>query len=215
MNACTYPQSPIALPIRGNFASHTLVLDWKFGPLAKQENTEHVAFYTAGDAMSGTTTFDGVVYKLDSMHFHAPAEHKLNASGVEFGYDGELHIVSKLPENPKSCLVIGIWFQIKDELLQEEVESVAEDIKNIDPMIFVKAVFGSEDSVVAYTYPGSLTTPVDAVCCDGPVRWVIPIGPLAVSRRLFNALFPEQKPARRIQDSTGRPIQFFDWKKSW
>lgn len=214
MNTCTYPQSPIALPLRANAARHSLVLDWKFGTFTKQNHAEHTAFYEVGQSMSGTTTFDKVVYDLDSMHFHAPSEHKL-IQGGEIGFDGELHIVSKLPGTTSNCLVIGIWFEINDTLRLADVESVGHDIENIDPMIFIRAVFGGQSSVVAYTYPGSLTTPVNADCCDGPVRWVIPTKPLAISRALFNALFPEQKPARPTQDSTGRQIEVFNWEKSW
>lgn len=214
MNACTNPQSPIALPLRANAARHSLVLDWKYQPFAKQKHADHAAFYAVDQSMSGTTTFDKVVYNLDSMHFHAPSEHTLQQIR-ETRFDGELHIVSKLPGTTSNCLVIGIWFQINDTIRLADVEAVGHDIENIDPMIFIRAVFDGQSSVPAYTYPGSLTTPVDARCCDGPVTWVIPTKPLAISKALFNALFPEQKPARPIQDSTGRQIEVFNWEKSW
>ncbi|KAF3905895.1 Nectarin-2 [Arthrobotrys entomopaga] len=142
-------------------------------------NTGHTVecYYTGQNA-----TLGGVEYELQRFHFHTPSEHRLNNQW----YPLEAHFVHSGVADPNEVAVVGIFFDIKEEL-----EPIDLGPLESDPMIarmarLLREIREEGDSVEAtfvdfsgvrsaitnarkYNYVGSLTTPP---CTEG-INWFV------------------------------------------
>jgi len=72
-----------------------------------QESSDH-ALEVYLESCNFHTTHNGVIHKLDHIHFHSPSEHTLD--GVHF--DGEAHLVHRDAEG--SLLVLSVLLKVSD-----------------------------------------------------------------------------------------------------
>ncbi|KAK6535348.1 hypothetical protein TWF694_001810 [Orbilia ellipsospora] len=139
-------------------------------------NTGHtVECYYAGEK----ATLGGVEYELQRFHFHTPSEHRLNNQW----YPLEAHFVHAGVADPNTIAVVGIFFDVKEELTDLLPESdpmiarMSELLSDIQetgdsvPATFVdlSGVRSAITNAKKYTYVGSLTTPP---CTEG-INWFV------------------------------------------
>lgn len=125
-------------------------------------------------------------YKVNHMHMHGPAEHRLD--GVQ--YDLEIHIVHELVDGPnkenynETLAVIGFFFQVSEESHPFIEKLRPKDFGKIDQISFnelFQTLATEEQSAEAavqemtnthkkfYHYKGSLTNPP----CADVVNWIL------------------------------------------
>lgn len=210
MPDCTFPQSPIRIANQGLNARFDIRLNWRSTLFEKRVADDGHLFFTASTPLAGTTTVDGVVYNLKESHFHAPSEHWIDDFAP---CSGEMHLVHELAQDPAKKLVIGLLF-FNATLGSQLAGDIPIDFPStFDPYFFMNLAFRESTSQEAVNYDGSLTTPVDALCCDGPVRWFVIIRPIVCDKAFFEQYFPTSKPARPLQPP--QPQRNFTWTKNW
>jgi carbonic anhydrase len=125
-----------------------------------------------GDA--GSLVIDGTVYHLKQLHWHTPAEHRVDGHN----YDMELHLVHQTPEN-KTAVVAVLYEDTvparRDPFLAKLEHAIGQLCdrdpkkppirKKVDPN---DVGFKGDEY---YRFSGSLTTPS---CAEGIVWTVIP-----------------------------------------
>jgi carbonic anhydrase len=149
-----------------------------------------------------TIAYDGLLYELQQMHFHTPAEHLID--GIT--YPMEMHFVHTLVDRPEKLLVVGVLFREgRDNAFIEEILSHApaepgarfDGAVLIDPSDVLPAVEGY------YHYEGSLTTPP----YSETVTWLVLKDSRQASASQIERLNRlEGNNARHIQDIHGRHV---------
>ena len=140
-------------------------------------------------------------YDLVQMHFHRPAEERVNGAGFDMvahlvhkDVDGKLVVIAVLIQQGKpNSLVQTIW-----NYMPLEKNDTVQPPGTIDLNQILPAGRGY------FTYMGSLTTPP---CTEG-VLWVVFKDPIELSSEqigIFSRLYPMN--ARPIQNSSGRLIK--------
>lgn len=237
MSACDYPQSPITinLPVPTNIISlQQIILGWNdsLGTLFLKEQDGGGSFlygdFSKENPPSTTTlrnpTIQGnqdVIYQLKSLHVHHPGEHFFSLSTApipfNFRYDGEIHIVSKAKINGiDSGFVFAVLFQIDDSaensvITAKNAVSISVAIAFGNPFHILAIPVTSNGLLNIATYDGSLTTPIDATCCPGPVKWNVILNPILLTTAFFNTIFPSQPNARPLQDNNNIVVSSFNW----
>jgi carbonic anhydrase len=153
-------------------------------------------------APGNTLSVGGRSFELQQMHFHRPAEERIDGRG----FDMSLHLVHKDAEG--RLAVLALLLQRGDEA-QAVVQRVWNDLplekgleqpasQPLDP-----AALLPQDRGYA-TYMGSLTTPP----CSEDVLWMVMRQPLSVTQAqldVFAHLYPMN--ARPLQSAAGRLIK--------
>ena len=143
----------------------------------------------------------GRTYQLLQLHFHRPAEERVNGKTFDMGIhfvhrdeEGRLAVIAVLLEKgPEHPLIQAIWNNMPLEVDQEVAPALAVDLNDLLP---------KERSY--YTYMGSLTTPP----CTEDVLWMVFKQPVAISAEqiaIFARLYKNN--ARPVQGGNGRLIK--------
>ena len=237
MNTCDYPQSPITinLQVPTNIISPPqIILGWHNSPgtLRLDEEAGGGSFlygdFSQEDPPSTTTlrnmTIQGnqdVIYQLKSLHVHHPGEHAFSFPVTPFPskshFDGEIHIVSKAIINGiDSYFVFSVQF-VKDDSAENSIittmnsVSITVAIALGNPFNILAIPISTNGLISIATYDGSLTTPIDATCCPGPVKWNVIMNPILLTTAFFNTIFPSEPNARALQDNNNIPVSSFNW----
>jgi carbonic anhydrase len=142
---------------------------------------------------------DGAEYRLVQFHEHTPSEHTVGGRA----YPAELHFVHA--DDDGRLAVVGIFLRQSsrpgpvDELLRALPDDVNERRK-VAESFDLSRLFPRD--LVAYRYPGSLTTPD---CREG-VKWTVLPTPVAVSAAGLEALRRTGPNSRPVQPLRGRSI---------
>jgi carbonic anhydrase len=193
-------QSPIDIPDakarKGDIAP--LLFNYRAAPL-KIEDTGHTiqVDYPPGSFVS----IEGKRYELQSIHFHKPAEEKIDGKG----YDMDAHLVHKGPDG--KTIVLAILFDAGKEnkaikALWDNLPKEKGKERNVDAVKF-DAVDLLPNDKGYYRYAGSLTTPP---CSEG-VTWYVLKSPVQMSAdqiARFGRIYPMN--ARPIQPFNDRDI---------
>ena len=150
---------------------------------------------------AGSLTVTGKTYEFVQLHFHKPAEEKVNGQGFDMvahlvhkSFDGKLAVVAVLFERgAENAFVQSLWNAIPLERNQEVRAATSIDLATLLPA-----------NRNYYTYMGSLTEPP---CTEG-VLWLVMKQPVAVSPEqiaIFSRLYPRN--ARPVQATAGRLIK--------
>lgn len=193
-------QSPIDIPDakvrKGDIAP--LLFNYKAAPF-KIEDTGHTiqVDYPPGSFVS----IEGKHYELQSIHFHKPAEEKIDGKG----FDMDAHMVHKGPDG--KTIVIAVLFDagkpnklvktLWDNLPKDKGKERAVDSAKIDAVDLLPTDKGY------YRYAGSLTTPP---CSEG-VTWYVLKAPAQMSAdqmARFGKIYPMN--ARPIQPFNDRDV---------
>jgi len=193
-------QSPIDIPDakarKGDIAG--LLFNYRSVPLTLIDNGHTIEVdYPPGSFVS----IEGKHYELQSIHFHKPAEEKIDGKG----YDMDAHLVHKGPDGKLSVIAVlfdagkpnklikTLWDNLpKDKGKEHVVEGVK--INAVDLLPIDKGY---------YRYAGSLTTPP---CSEG-VTWYVLKSPVQISAEQiarFGKIYPMN--ARPIQPFNDRDI---------
>jgi carbonic anhydrase len=193
-------QSPIDIPDakarKGDLAG--LLFNYKSVPLKIVDNGHTIeVIYPPGSFVS----IEGKHYELQQLHFHKPAEEKIDGKG----HDLDAHLVHKGPDG--KLMVIAILFDagkenktikaLWDHLPKEKDKEVTVDAVKINAVDLLPNDKGY------YTYAGSLTTPP----CSEQVTWYVLKTPVQVSAdqiARFGRIYPNN--ARPIQPFNDRDI---------
>ncbi|KAH9319799.1 hypothetical protein KI387_021568, partial [Taxus chinensis] len=105
---------------------------------------------------AGSLEIEGVIYRLQQLHWHHPAEHTLD--GIR--YPLELHIVHQTDDNKTA--VIGVIYKLgtPDPFL-ERLQNAIQEVENNEE-VYLGYVDANETGILSYEdyyrYNGSLTT---------------------------------------------------------
>jgi carbonic anhydrase len=193
-------QSPIDIPDakarKGDLAP--LLFNYKPVPLKIIDNGHTVQVnYAPGSFVN----IEGKRYELQQLHFHKPAEEKIDGKGhdmdahlVHKGPDGKLMVIAILIDAGKENKFIkALW----DNLPKDKDKERLVDTVKIDAVDLLPTDKGY------YTYAGSLTTPP----CSEQVTWYVLKSPVQVSAdqiARFGKIYPMN--ARPIQPFNDRDI---------
>ncbi|KAF9948312.1 Carbonic anhydrase 1 [Mortierella alpina] len=194
----------VSRPIEHNYkVLHKATASWIKG-FAVQVDVPQVANSTDASWI----TLDGKRYDLINLHFHSPAEHRVNNRY----YDAELHMVHRAADG--AVAVIGIFYEVRrndntwfswinslDKLVDKTKPSnddaksmVKYKVKHLDLPALVRASKGFSNR---WTYTGSLTAPP---CTEG-VYWNVLRAPQSLGVDQLHALIDlEGFNSRYIQD---------------
>ncbi len=135
-------------------------------------------------------------YELQSAHFHAPSEHRVDGEG----FAAELHMVHE--DASGDALVVGVLFRLgpPDPVLQAMLDAAAGETTGFP---FDAAAFAPRSGAF-FNYTGSKTTPP----CHEPVEWVVMRDAATVSQEQIDALqsFSGGPNNRPLQPLRGRSI---------
>ena len=193
-------QSPIDIPDakarKGDLPG--LLFNYKTVPLKLVDNGHTIqVIFPPGSVVS----IEGKHYELQQLHFHKPAEEKIDGKGhdmdahlVHKGPDGKLMVIAVLMDAGKENKFIkSVW----DALPKEKDKEVTVDAVKINAVDLLPGDKGY------YTYAGSLTTPP----CSEQVTWYVLKTPVLISAdqiARFGRIYPNN--ARPIQPFNDRDI---------
>jgi carbonic anhydrase len=192
-------QSPIDISDGARLDLEPIKFQYRLSPLRIVDTGYTVQVnYPGGSAI----TVGGVRYELMQMHFHKPAEERVNgrvydmaAHLVHRSFDGRLAVVAVLFEiGEENAFIKSLWPYLP---LEKEREVVMNHIK-----IPVDSLLPPERGY--YTFMGSLNTPP---CTEG-VLWLVMKTPVSISPPqvgVFGRLYPMN--ARPVQATNGRFIK--------
>jgi carbonic anhydrase len=193
-------QSPIDIKDGARLDLPPIVFDYQPAALRIVDNGHTVQVnYAEGSAI----TLGGERYELKQLHFHKPAEERIDgrtfdmsAHLVHRSASGRLAVVAVLFEarEQSNAFLRGLWPHLPLEQGRE--------ISNKEVMVDVNALL--PEARTYFTYIGSLTTPP---CTEG-VQWVVLKTPVEVSPdqvAVFGKLYSMN--ARPLQPARGRLIK--------
>jgi carbonic anhydrase len=193
-------QSPIDIPDekarKGDLAP--LLFNYKPSPLRIIDNGHTIQVnYAPGSFVN----IEGKRYELQELHFHKPAEEKIDGKGhdmdaqlVHKGPDGKPIVIAILLDAGKdNKLVKTLWDNLPKSQGKEQVLDAVK----------INAVDLLPDNKGYYTYTGSLTTPP----CTEQITWYVLKSPVQISAEQI-ARFGKSYPmnARPIQPLHDRDI---------
>ena len=151
-------------------------------------------------APGSSLTLGGQQYDLQSVHAHAPAEHRVD--GEEFA--AELHMLHQ--DASGELLAVGVLYRLgaPSPVLQAMIDAVATGGDAAAGDFPLGAAGFAPGSSGFYTYPGSKTTPP----CYEPVEWVVMQEAATLSQEQVDALqsFSGGPNNRPVQPLRGRRI---------
>ena len=143
-----------------------------------------------------SVTLGGRQYELQSAHFHAPGEHRVDAEG----FAAELHVVHE--DASGDALVVGVLYRLgpPDPVLQAMLDAAAGATTGFP----LDAAAFTPRSGSFFNYTGSKTTPP----CHEPIEWVVMRDAPTVSPEQVGALqsFSGGPNNRPLQPLRGRRI---------
>lgn len=163
----------------------------------------------------GTAIIDGKNYILRQLHWHSPAEHRLNGEQ----YAAELHLIHQAEDGTLSVIAILLQIGEPEPLLakiQDKLVELANEKCGGDEVAHV--ALGDLDTKHLrkktrkyYRYIGSLTTPP----CTENVIWNVLGKVRTISQQQLEALKAPLDPvyknnARPVQPLNGRKIEIYD-----
>lgn len=192
-------QSPIDL--RGGIAVdlEPVQFDYRSSGFSVLDNGHTVQ---AGVAPGSTIAVGGRRFELQQLHFHRPAEERINGRGFDMSlhlvhkdHEGRLAVVALLLERGETPqpVVQRVW---NDLPLEKHVEQPGSQL--LDPAALLPVDRGY------YTYMGSLTSPP----CSEDVLWIVMRQPIPLTQAqidVFAHLYPMN--ARPLQAAAGRLIK--------
>lgn len=191
-------QSPINIDTRyTKSASNSLTMNYKTDSTKVSNNGHSVQ---VDYDMQSSVVFKNKTYKLLQLHFHTPAENKIDNKR----YPLEVHLVHK--SNDGQLLVVGVLFEegksnseLKKILAQAPKHEGEVALKtSINPLSLLPKYRGY------YAFQGSLTTPP---CTEG-VQWVVMKSPIEASRKQIHDMHDIlHDVARAIQPTNNRLIE--------
>jgi len=189
-------QAPIDIPTKSATAV-TAPITTKYkasaGEIINNGHTIQVALADGGSAMLG-----GVDYKILQLHFHTPAEEKIDGKGFPIN----AHLVHKSADG--KLAVIGVLFNVGAE--NTSLKEVFTNMPAKEGKVALKSNFDAASilpsSLAYYNYSGSLTTPP---CSEG-VSFYILKAPVEVSKDQLNAF-------QKIFKMNARPLQPLNGRK--
>ena len=193
-------QSPIDIPDAKARKGDLAGLLFNYKPVSlKVIDTGHSiqVNYAPGSFVS----IEGKHYELQQIHFHKPAEEKIDGKGHEMdahlvhkGPDGKLMVIAVLMDTGKENKFIkSVW----DSMPKEKGKEMSVDAVKINAVDLLPNDKGY------YTYAGSLTTPP----CSEQVTWYVLKSPVQVSAdqiARFGRIYPMN--ARPIQPYNDRDV---------
>ena len=192
-------QSPIDISDGARLDLEPIKFQYRMSPLRIVDTGHTVQVnYPGGSAI----TVGGVRYELMQMHFHKPAEERVNgrvydmaAHLVHRSFDGRLAVVAVLFEiGEENAFIKSLWPHLP---LEKQREVVMNHVK-----IPLDSLLPPERGY--YTFMGSLNTPP---CTEG-VLWLVMKTPVSISPTqvgVFGRLYPMN--ARPVQATNGRFIK--------
>ncbi|UCH49897.1 MAG: carbonic anhydrase family protein [Betaproteobacteria bacterium] len=192
-------QSPIDISDGARLDLEPIKFQYRLSPLEIVDTGHTVQVnYLGGSAI----TVGGVCYELMQMHFHKPAEERVNgrvydmaAHLVHRSFDGRLAVVAVLFEiGEENTFIKSLWPYLP---LEKEREVVMNHVK-----IPFDSLLPAERGY--YAFMGSLNTPP---CTEG-VLWLVMKTPVSISPTqvgVFGRLYPMN--ARPVQATNSRFIK--------
>lgn len=189
-------QSPVDL---GDAADEDLadpVLDYQPFELTVTDTGHSIQ---VGYETGGTLTLDDAAYELVQLHFHAPSEHTIDgrhaAAEIHFvhgDHDGPFVVLGVLvEEGPPEATMIDVF----DHLPLGVGDTHADTFFDASELL--------PDSLAAYRYEGSLTTPP----CTEDVTWLVLAEPVTWSAEQLARLTARYDAnSRPLQDLHDRPL---------
>lgn len=191
-------QSPIDIRDGIGVDMEPIVFDYRAAPF-RILDTGRTIQVSPGEG--GSISVMGRIYRLTQIHFHHPAEERIDGRGFEMSMHlehrdeaGHLAVVAVLMERGEEHPVIqAFWNSLPLETNSELATAASVDMSKLLP-----------EMRDYYAYMGSLTTPP---CTEG-VLWLVMKQPLRISAEqlaIFARLYPNN--ARPLQAANGRLIK--------
>jgi len=142
-------------------------------------------------------------YRLNNIHFHSPAEHRLNgqsmAGEIHFvHYLGNLHSLSEALTVNEGVSVIGVFLEPKhDELTPDPVTEVLLGSRPVQELIPVDSDY--------FRYKGSLTTGN----CTEHIIWTVYTTPISISSLGIDLLKRKASGNRPVQPLNNRTVLLY------
>jgi carbonic anhydrase len=184
-------QSPVNITHFDNDAKNKLVFHNQAAEFTRdRKHDAHNLYAYELDKSKNILNYNGTDYVLQSLHFHTPAEHRIN--GKLYPFEG--HFIYQ--SNSGKFLVVGVFYKLGHEnaALETVLGSPHQKRITFDINQFYPA------SKAFYTYEGSLTTPP---CAEG-LTWIVMKQPMAISAAQLHFF------KRYIMADNSRPPQPLD-----
>ncbi|EOC1304359.1 carbonic anhydrase family protein [Cronobacter dublinensis] len=157
-------------------------------------NNGHTVQATLPETTQDSVTIDGVAYRLQQFHFHAPSENTLHGKH----YDLEMHLVHKNAAG--ELAVVAVMFQTgaanaELEKLWQALPEHADASQPLTTAIDINKLLPQDKTY--YRFSGSLTTPP---CSEG-IAWLVVKHPLTLSAAQLD------KFKQLMHHDNNRPVQ--------
>ncbi|KAI4348957.1 hypothetical protein L6164_009617 [Bauhinia variegata] len=170
------------------------------------------------DGKAGGITIDGKRYSLLQIHWHSPAEHRLEGKQL----DAELHLVHKADDG--SLAVVAVLHQLGDSdpmisKIEDKLTELSRESTSIEeaqiPLGTFDVKWMKRKTRKYYRYVGSLTTPP----CKEKVIWTILGKARSISKKQLDLLKAPlgqefKHNARPLQPLNGRKIDMYHSQES-
>ena len=191
-------QSPIDIRDGIKVELEQIAFDYRPSSFSVQDNGHTVQVRLGG---GNYLSVAGRTYELQQLHFHRPAEERVNGKSYEMG----IHLVHKDVEGHVAILAL----MLQRGRPQPAVQTVWNNLPLEKTDTFTPSIVFDPNDLLPerrdyYTYMGSLSEPP---CTEG-VLWLVMKEPLQASSEqmaLFSRLYPLN--ARPVQASSGRMIK--------
>lgn len=152
-----------------------------------------------GYETGSTLTLDDAAYELVQLHFHAPSEHTIDGKRAA----AEIHFVHGDRDGPFVVLGVLVEEGPPEAAMVDVFDHLPVGAGDSNADTFFDAAELLPDSLAAYRYAGSLTTPP----CTEDVTWLVLAEPVTWSAEqlaLLTARYDDN--ARPLQDLHDRPL---------
>lgn len=160
-------QSPINITNAVSSVNNALAFHYESANFTRKRDAHNLYAYALDQR--DYLEFNGQQYKLQSLHFHTPAEHEI----MEKQYPFEGHFIHQ--SSSGKILVVGVFFKVgkENKTLEKILGTPKKEIINVD---IAQLLTGPK---AYYVYSGSLTTPP---CTEG-LTWVVLANPIELSEQ--------------------------------
>lgn len=196
-------QSPIAIESAATLQGPAEALQFSYQPSpGTVVHNGHTIQVDVGVEAPNTLTVRGSAYRLVQLHFHHPAEERIDGKSfamvahlVHRNAEGQLAVLAVMFEpGAPNRLIHKVWTYMPLD--------AGDRVRMPPSMVDLNEILPQDQRY--YQFMGSLTTPP---CTEG-VLWLVLKQPVSISPdqlRLFSQLFPHN--ARPPQPTNGRPVR--------